>query len=219
MSNIVYDQNYAGIPGVNFPDDGTVFYQQDFMKEQFSIGSEIINREQDYFTPGVIEGFGVTVSSVAGCIDVCSGLARDIDGQRIYKDNMDELPVPDLETKILIIRHVWEFEPYVLDGTSDEKMHRKNDSSFEFYNEGEVPENAIQLCKIQRSGDSVTILEDLRVFTRLKEQFYEAIVGGAELDTDVNLTANSDDRVPSQRAVRTTKSAESFPKFCLLRIV
>jgi len=169
MSEIIYDQNYQGIQGVNYPSDGKVFYQQDFMKEQVDIGGEIIDRESDYFTAGVIEGFAVSLSATAGCIDITAGIARDPLGRRVVSVAISAKAVPDLQTTVLAINHVWEFEPYILDGTNDTKYRRKHSSLFGFYAAGNVPANAIQLFKVQRSGNTVTILEDLRVFSRLKD--------------------------------------------------
>ncbi len=169
MSDITYDQNYKGIQGVNYPPDGTVFYQQDFMKEQEDIGGEIIDRESDYFTVGVIEGFVVSVSATAGCIDITAGIARDPLGRRVIASALAAQAVPDLQTTILAISHVWNFEPYILDGTNVTKYRRKHSSSFGFYTVGNVPVNAVQLFKVQRSGSTVTILEDLRKYARLKD--------------------------------------------------
>lgn len=165
MSDIVYDQNYKGIQGVNIPPDGAVFYQQDFMKEQEDIGGEIIDRESDYLTVGIIEGFAVTVSATAGCVDIASGKARDPLGRRINTNALTAQAVPDLQTTILAVNHVWIMEPYILDGTNVTKYRRRHSSSIGFYTAGNVPANAVQIYRVQRSGNTVTLLEDLRVFS------------------------------------------------------
>jgi hypothetical protein len=169
MSEIEYNQDYKGIQGVNYPADGKMFYQQDFMNEQLDIGCEVIDREADYFTPGIIEGFNISVSATAGCIDITAGIARDTLGRRINASALAAQPVPDLQTTILAVNHVWTFEPYILDGTNEEKMRRKHSTSLGFYSEGNVPAQAVQLFKVQRGGSIVTILADVRVFSKLKD--------------------------------------------------
>jgi hypothetical protein len=169
MSDIEYNQDYKGIQGVNYPADGKMFYQQDFMNEQLDIGCEVIDREADYFTPGIIEGFNISVSATAGCIDITAGIARDPLGRRIIASVQAAQPVPDLQTTILAINHIWVFEPYILDGTNEEKMRRTHSTSLGFYSEGNVPTQAVQLFKVQRSGSIVTILADVRVFSKLKD--------------------------------------------------
>jgi hypothetical protein len=166
--SITYDENYKGIEGVNYPENGTAFYQQDFMKEQADIGGEIIDRELDYFTPGVIEGFEVSLSATAGCIDISSGVARDAIGRRIIGTKILSKVVPDFQENILSVKHVWKFDQYVLDGTSDTKFQRRHSVAFNFSSEGNVPSGAIKLYKIQRSGSSVTIVGDLRVWAKIK---------------------------------------------------
>ena len=169
MNYIEYNQDYKGIQGVNYPADGKMFYQQDFMNEQLDIGCEVIDREADYFTHGIIEGFNISVSATAGCIDITAGIARDPLGRRIIASVQAAQPVPDLQTTILAINHIWVFEPYILDGTNEEKMRRNHSTSLGFYSEGNVPAQAVQLFKVQRSGGIVTILADVRVFSKLKD--------------------------------------------------
>ncbi|MCL2154031.1 MAG: hypothetical protein FWH53_00045 [Leptospirales bacterium] len=168
MSDITYDENYKGIEGVNYPADGTAFYQQDFMKEQADIGGEIIDRESDYFTFGVIEGFEISLSTIPGYIDISPGIARDFIGRRIISAEILSEEVPDLQESILSVRHVWEFVSYILDGTNDTKFQRRHSVEFNFTDSGNVPGDAIKLYKIQRSGSSITIVEDLRDWEKLK---------------------------------------------------
>ena len=162
----IYDQDYVGLEGVNYPEDGTPFYQQDFVNEQDGIGGEVIDRESDFFSTGIIKGFDVTESGEMGCIDVSVGIARDNEGRRIVSEVEKTIEFPDTAIKIVAIRHEWIFENYVLDGTDDTKQKRIHSANVDLYDENFVPPHVLRLAKVQRQA-SILMIEDLRSFASL----------------------------------------------------
>lgn len=165
----MYDQNYDGISGINYPENGEILYQDDFTEEQSGIAEEILTRENDFFTRGIIEGFDVTVSATTGCVDIAAGRGRDMLGRRISHAGITAFPLPDLQTVKLVVRHVWTYEEYIPDGSAATKTRRRHSAEIAYIADGADPTDRERLLfRVQRSGASISVLADLRSYSVLR---------------------------------------------------
>lgn len=169
----MYDQDYKGVAGMNFPENGKILYKQDFAEEQSGIGEEVVDRESDIISRGVIEGFDVTVSSTAGCVDITAGSARDSLGRRVTKAAVNAFPLPDIQTVKLVARHVWTYENYIPDGSAETKIRRKHSAEIATIPDAQaLSDREVGLFKVTRSGATVTIVEDLRSFAQIRSRVF-----------------------------------------------
>jgi len=165
-----YDQDYKGIAGVNYPENGIPFYQEDFSNAEEDVGAEIIDRETDFFSRGVISGFVVTASATAGCVDVSAGIARDGDGRRIQKNATSAFLIPDGQTVKLVVRHLWVYTNYLPDGAGEQKIRRSHSAEIAYIPESQsVTDREVALYLVSRSGSTVTVSTDLRNISKMSE--------------------------------------------------
>jgi len=159
-----YDQDYKGVQGLNYPENGKKLFQEDLQEEQFGIGEEILQRERDYFTAGIISGFDVFSSSIPGCVNISSGKGRDDDGRRISLSATNDFLIPDGQTVKIIVRHLWDFENYVPDGGSENKTRRNHSAEITCIPVSqELTNRELALRQVSRSGSTVTLGDDLRI--------------------------------------------------------
>jgi len=167
----MYDENFLGLEGFNYPENGKRVFQEDFELEQTLLAQEVIEREADYISFGVIEGGEVTLSATTGCIDISKILARDKKGRRLQKGQTNSFPVPDGQTVIISARHKWIFSDYVNDGSGGQiSRSRRHSAEIVYLPENEQPtDRDVFLRKVSRNGTVITFGEDLRIRPKMKD--------------------------------------------------
>ncbi|MBN1499762.1 MAG: hypothetical protein JW982_06400 [Spirochaetes bacterium] len=120
------DQNFKGIEGLVYPENGKVLYQEDFENEQHRIGHSILDRETDRFTPGIVSGLAISENETYDGVIITEGVARDAFGRRIRINNSVEFLLEIDVPKKIILKHTWTGEEYTPLGSPDTKTIRKN---------------------------------------------------------------------------------------------
>ncbi len=177
------DQEYIGVEGLQYPENGLKLFQEDFESEQGAIGKEVIDREADFFSSGIIEGFAVSASATLGCVNVAAGKARDPEGRCIIKAATNAFNVPDGQTVKLIVRHLWIDEPYTPEGGAEQKLRRRHSAEIAYIANGATPgDRELVLARVTRAGSTVTVDTDLREWAELVVKKISAIINGWILD-------------------------------------
>ncbi|MBN2435570.1 MAG: tail fiber domain-containing protein [Spirochaetes bacterium] len=173
------DTNYVGIEGLVYPENGKKLFQEDFEKEQDLIGREVINREKDYLTAGIINGFDFNI--VENDPVIGAGVGRDNQGRRFVLNESVTVNVPDDGVGYSIVcRHQWFSEEYIPVGDIETKETRKNSAAIEIIRNDDVEPDDIVLYTVSKT-EGLLNYEDVRQKCKIKSK------GGAEFDEDVVL--------------------------------
>jgi len=171
------DQNYIGIEGLEYPENGSKLFQEDFIKEQDALGKEVVNRERDYIVHGIIYGLEVTVSSTPGCVTISNGAARDALGRRIEYTGATDYALPDNWFGAIIVKHQWIEEGYIPEGDNQQKIIRRHESTIalkdlEVGEEYSPLDDEVLLAYASRNQSSI-VITDKRIFVHYKRLYTE----------------------------------------------
>ncbi|EMO62282.1 hypothetical protein LEP1GSC133_3784 [Leptospira borgpetersenii serovar Pomona str. 200901868] len=158
------------LSGANFPENGKPFFQGDFQEEHSSLENEILNRFADLFAGEVISGGEVTIGQAQNTINVSETVAYDLSGKRVKIPAQNGVVITRQNSdSVVVLRHRFQNEnsPY-LDSTGYANAYRRN--SFELLFKESVEDGDISLFKIRSLMGTVSILEDVRSFRRVKEE-------------------------------------------------
>ncbi|MDI7196282.1 hypothetical protein [Leptospira santarosai] len=176
------------LSGANFPENGKPFFQGDFQEEHSSIESEILNRFADLFAGEVITGGEVTVGQAQNTINVSETVAYDLSGKRVKIPVQNGIVITRQNSdSVVVLRHRFQNENSLyLDSTGYANSYRRN--SFEVLFKEAVEEGDIQLFKIRSLMGTVSILEDVRSFRRVKdENIRDNSITNTKLVTDIKI--------------------------------
>ncbi len=145
------------LSGLTIPDNGKRVYKDDWDAHFLSTEAEIVNRNLDLFGFGIASG-GVCTVLGGGLVRLSETIAYNKDGQRVFVP-MSELTVPE-GASVLVVRHAFSEVLSEPDFSQSARSYRVN--SFEAAFVGVAGEYDLPICSLQRAGNTVTVIEDLR---------------------------------------------------------
>jgi hypothetical protein len=154
------------LSGLEIPGNGKRVYKDDWDKHFSSLESEITNRNTDLFGHGITSGGSVTILG-GGVIRLSDTTAYNKDGQRIQTQET-ELTPPEGQSKLLL-QHTFLTEFSEPDFSQSSREYRNNSYSIVFTSEV-LGEYDVPLFSLQRVGNTVTVLEDLRQWQTIQNK-------------------------------------------------
>lgn len=154
------------LEGITFPVDGRRVFQESFNYEQDSIGKEVVSRDLDLQSYGLVYGGTIALGSNPGTIKLSEDtLAYDPKGRRILALQTDNIAVPSGSSTV-VLRLKFDSQPGTDPDLSETSVqHRKQDFEIAFV--GQIGEDDIPLRAIE-GGGSIGLLDDLRPFRNMK---------------------------------------------------
>ena len=210
------NENYRGLPGVNYPENGKKWYQTDFQEEQNRISGSVLDRESDILSSGIISGWEVSLSATSGAISISPGSGRDALQRRMISSTTKDVVVPDGQTSVIIARHVWIDEDYFSTVQEKNSVHIPDVS---FLAVAEASANDISLCTVSRNGSVVTILSDLRTIAKILPTAKAAdLVKDCSPDAEKSsgkkiVLFNTEGKIDSDITGSSEKLGGEFPEF------
>jgi hypothetical protein len=154
------------LSGLEIPGNGKRVYKDDWDKHFGSLENEITNRNTDLFGHGITSGGSITILG-GGVIRLSETVAYNKDGQRVHTPET-ELTPPEGQSKLLL-RHTFVTEFSEPDFSQSSREYRNNSYSIVFTSEV-LGEYDVPLFSLQRVGNTVTVLEDLRQWQTIQNK-------------------------------------------------
>jgi len=152
------------LAGLTIPENGRAMYQADLQVEQDSKALELIDRDLDLQSPGVVAGGTIALGTNASTIKIADDtVAYDPQGRRIAAPITDNIAAPGADgTYTVILRHAFTETQSQPDPAGFMNVYRSNSFALLSLNPAAVQPDDIQLRSISVATGVVTIGADLR---------------------------------------------------------